>query len=132
MPPFFRTLLMTFVICLIALFICSFYCSAALSCFHGVQIIMSANISLMINKKQFFHYDENIVTGVNYWFSVHSCWLFHTSLIAIFIILCCFSRNTKFFLVIFRTFSVIQVTKSYFYQILRVLFKQKKTCLNLS
>ena len=35
-------------------------------------------------------------------------------------------------LVVFQTFSLIQVTKSWsFYQILCVLFKQKKTCLNL-
>ena len=111
--PFFRSLLMTFVICLFASFICSFCCSATLQNFHRVLIIMSANFSLSLNSKQFFHYDQNIVTSVNYyWIFVHSCWLFNTLFIAIFIILCCFSRITKFFLFFFRTFSVVQVTKS--------------------
>ena len=81
-----------------------FCCSSALQCFHGVQIIMSANISQMINKNQFFHYDQNIVTSVNYWISVHPCWVFNVLLIAIFIILCCFSRNINFFLVVFQHF----------------------------
>ena len=34
--PFFRALMMAFVICLITSFICSFCCSAALQCLHGV------------------------------------------------------------------------------------------------
>ena len=50
--PFFYDFLMTFVNGLIVSFICSFCCSAALQCFHDAQIIMSANISLIINKKQ--------------------------------------------------------------------------------
>ena len=93
----------------------SYCCSAVLQCFHGVQIIMSANISQMINKNQFFHYDQNIVISVNYWISVHPCWLFDVLLIATFIILCCFSRNINFFFGCFPTFSVIMsnLIKSY-------------------
>ena len=59
--PFFHALSMTFVI----YFIASFYWSAALYCFHGVQII-SVNISQMINKNKFFHYDQSFVTSMNY------------------------------------------------------------------
>ena len=67
-----------------------------------IFLFMSANISLRINRKQFFHYDQNIVNSVNYyWIFVHSRSLFNTLLIAIFIILCCFSRNPKLFLIFF-------------------------------
>lgn len=61
----------------------SLHFSAALKCFHGVQIVMSANINQIINKNQFFCFDQNINTSLNHWISANPCWVFGILLTAI-------------------------------------------------
>ena len=91
--PFFRWRLL---FALLLRLFASFCRSAAMQCLQGVQIIMFANISLMIKKHHFFQCDQNIVSSVTYRTSLHPCWVFEILLIAIFIILCCFPGKQCF------------------------------------
>ena len=117
--------LMMFVICLIASFICSFCYSAALQCFHSVQIIKSPNISLTIKKKSNSSTMTRILSRA--WIIEFLC--IHVESLTLywspfFIILCCFSRNTNLFLIVFKYF-VIHVT----YKI-KTFIKSYVLCLN--
>ena len=111
-----RPFLMMFVICLIASFICSFCYSAALQCFHSVQIIKSPNISLTIKKKSNSSTMTRILSRA--WIIEFLC--IHVESLTLywspfFIILCCFSRNTNLFLIVFKYFLLFMVhTKSRF------------------